>query len=368
MTLIADLTNIVKIGDLILCDDPEKPDIVECKNKLSKPRYMFLGRKKRQFTRAFETAQYLKSDIRHNETLQNILTAENSKTLIEDSLPDQGDGGSSTSENQAERNAADRTRGAEAESQQPEPIGRVLKATAHSEQVEWVWSAVEALIPRASTDLTWIETEPGAGLAVCKNTIECTEDFVAGSTFVRQQRVPLFLCHAGLLAGNPLYSPPMVWPIPIEQRIALMEEECLRFRCLDLISLEEAITAQGVPVRLCVDDSGNLCFEVIDPHPLRELHINVRPITDVLYGFQTIQSAARIYASMAKKMIKDAIDTIRDLTQAAVGVSITKMDPQNNDGPGAIIVSPNAVEPPNEPSSTSQEALAGESKKSIDNA
>jgi len=57
--LIADITNVIKIGDLIVVADPELPQIVECKTRLGHPRYWMQGRIGRQISRALGTLKYL---------------------------------------------------------------------------------------------------------------------------------------------------------------------------------------------------------------------------------------------------------------------------------------------------------------------
>lgn len=61
--LIADITNVIKIGDVIHVTDPECPIIVECKLGSPKPQHAMQGRSGRQFTRAFRTAEYLAEGV-----------------------------------------------------------------------------------------------------------------------------------------------------------------------------------------------------------------------------------------------------------------------------------------------------------------
>lgn len=60
--LIADITNIIKIGDIIVVVDPERPQIVECKMKVPKWQHLMQSRVGRQVSRAIGTMQYLKED------------------------------------------------------------------------------------------------------------------------------------------------------------------------------------------------------------------------------------------------------------------------------------------------------------------
>jgi len=58
--LIADITNVLKVGDIVVVSDPESPQVVECKLKLPKPQHLMQGRTGRQVSRAIGTMQYLK--------------------------------------------------------------------------------------------------------------------------------------------------------------------------------------------------------------------------------------------------------------------------------------------------------------------
>lgn len=57
--LIADITNVIKIGDLVLCTNPEAPQIVECKTRLPHPLLFMRGRFGRQVSRTMSTLKYL---------------------------------------------------------------------------------------------------------------------------------------------------------------------------------------------------------------------------------------------------------------------------------------------------------------------
>jgi hypothetical protein len=57
--LIADLTSILKIGDLIVVTNTEAPMIIEVKQRLPKPEHLMQGRVGRQISRAIGTLKYL---------------------------------------------------------------------------------------------------------------------------------------------------------------------------------------------------------------------------------------------------------------------------------------------------------------------
>ena len=58
--LISDITNVLKIGDLIVVTDDEKPLIVEVKSKLPAPQHLMQGRVGRQVSRSMSTQEYLR--------------------------------------------------------------------------------------------------------------------------------------------------------------------------------------------------------------------------------------------------------------------------------------------------------------------
>ncbi|MCC7316592.1 MAG: hypothetical protein IT419_17515 [Planctomycetes bacterium] len=57
--LIADLSNVLRISDVVVCDDIEVPTLVECKANVPSPSLLLKGRKGRQTSRALGTLNYL---------------------------------------------------------------------------------------------------------------------------------------------------------------------------------------------------------------------------------------------------------------------------------------------------------------------
>ncbi len=57
--IIADLTHCIRIGDLIICTDPEVPFIIECKSEKRKDKFELQGRRGRQLSRMKGTSEYL---------------------------------------------------------------------------------------------------------------------------------------------------------------------------------------------------------------------------------------------------------------------------------------------------------------------
>lgn len=57
--IIADITNIIKIGDIIVITNAEKPQIVECKSKVPSPKSLMRARIGRQVSRAIGTLEFL---------------------------------------------------------------------------------------------------------------------------------------------------------------------------------------------------------------------------------------------------------------------------------------------------------------------
>ena len=63
IALVTDVTADLRLGDIIVVDDPEAPSIIECKNKLPPDGSLLLGRKGRQAARIQGTAEYLDKGI-----------------------------------------------------------------------------------------------------------------------------------------------------------------------------------------------------------------------------------------------------------------------------------------------------------------
>jgi hypothetical protein len=60
LVLVADLTHVVTVGDLIICDDPERPAIIECGGHKD---YLHVGRKARQLRRARAISKLLNEGV-----------------------------------------------------------------------------------------------------------------------------------------------------------------------------------------------------------------------------------------------------------------------------------------------------------------
>lgn len=318
LILFADITNIIKIGDFIVCDSPDIPDIVECKSKLQLNRYLFLGRRRRQLERSFATVKYLKEG--HRQTTEPI--------------PMDAD--------------------------QQQETRRILAAADSEGPLDWEWSSVQSLLTSLNNDpITSVETEPGAGLSVCTREVDLEN--VEWPPFVQRMRRFVVGCHTALFFGSEFYPPPLAWPLPLAQRIALMEQDFLLLRHLDLISLQESFEAQGLPLAFRgVDDKDHL-FEVTNPRPFEYLYMSHRPARDIIFGYQTINSAARFHAIGTKKTIRDAMDLIKPVTPETLGVGLVPMQPNIKDGPGMIVVMPVAPSLQEKSGSQPQEApLSGD--------
>lgn len=60
--LVADLTNILKVGDLIVCNDPDFPHLIECKlSEMKEASFEKQGRQRRQIARMESIAEYLRT-------------------------------------------------------------------------------------------------------------------------------------------------------------------------------------------------------------------------------------------------------------------------------------------------------------------
>ena len=291
LVLFADINNIVKIGDLIVCDYPDIPSIVECKSKLPKTQHLLQGRRGRQFERAFESVKYMKEGHRIS-------------------------------------GSADR----------PE---RLLATTESDVPISWVWSAVEtALSSLTDQQVVSMETEPGAGLvAISRQTATSNIEF---PDFAKRMRRLAYSPHTEILFGTPFYAPPLSWPLPISQRIALMEADYLLFRFLDIISLQESFLKEGLSLSLRDPKDEDYLFDILNlPHPIQHLSMSHRPSRDVVFGYQTVSSTARFHTVATNRVFQRSSALLAPVQPEALGVGIFPMQPNIFEGvPGMIIVSP----------------------------
>lgn len=100
---------------------------------------------------------------------------------------------------------------------------------------------------------------------------------------------------------NPFVPPPLVWPVSQAVRWALFERDVRIVHVIDLDWFLQVEAPEGriIDVRSNGDFLEDFCF-VVDVGGSPQ-HVSKRFLDDVLYGFETIESAARLIISFAAR-------------------------------------------------------------------
>lgn len=238
--IITDVTNRIKIGDLVLCYDPEMPALHECKSKV-RPEYLMQGRRGRQLSRAMQTLEYLHKGKGHviGETGERLCVEVKTEPKYSYAFVDKA----------------------------------VSNALLSDSSVEVCNAA----------DVVWAFRD-GTSTDVLRGDLR---------NYIEQFGRPAIGCHARPLEElSVLVPPPVVWPITRESRFALMELDVFLMHFVDLSAflhyqIGNAAITEVLEHGEFVDE---YCF-VIEIGNERK-HLSSRFLDDVLYGHQTIESTA----------------------------------------------------------------------------
>lgn len=230
---IADITNVLKIGDLVVVTNTEAPMIVESKKRLPKPEHLMQGRSGRQISRAMGTMRYLREgsakvfgDDYHRRVVESPTKALRNWNLID------------------------------------EVCKSALKsgwAEVVVSEHEFMWAYRKDLKDRLGHDVQARSSE--------------TDSQFLGTTLGLMNR------------SDGLFPPPSVWPVSTEVRWALLEEELVLVHLLGTAAFvrtldgEESIEIdlyRNMPVLVRVEN---------EVYPLA-----LKFIYDVLYGFEAVES------------------------------------------------------------------------------
>ena len=229
LALVADLTCDLRLGDLVIVDDPEAPTIVECKRKLPPDNSVLLGRRGRQAARLQGTAEYLHKGKAHLHG--EVLT----RLCIESG-------------------------------QQREPQWEMVRAAVDLALAQGVGnvSAIEA----GSALWVQVEDEP-----LPASLVDACRDFSA----------PIIGAHSRFLDEDaPLMPPPLAWPLCEEARWRLSEGGLAVVMIVDAARFSELAAKQGRTVRVLHP----LALEVVSngvPYLASD-----RFIADCVYNFYSI--------------------------------------------------------------------------------
>lgn len=242
---IADITNIIRIGDLIICASREVPIIVECKTRLPRPKHLMQGRYGRQVSRAMGTLKYLtkgSAKIFGDDVYQHTIE----------------------SPHVSERNW--------------NFITKICKAALKD---GWAFAQL------SDYEFFWAYSHSN-------------HDFVMdGIRHYGEQIDGGFIGSSlGLMnMSDGLFPPPIVWPIPSELRFQLMEEDIVVMHMVDARAFEydfgngeriEIHPAEDYPIRVMTGG--------------KEYPLSRRFIYDVLYGFETVRSCAQGLLDFARQI------------------------------------------------------------------
>ena len=244
---ICDLTNVLRIGDLII-GEPEQPMLIECAPD-APASFRLRGRKARQLARMEAVAEVLRQGHGH--------------------VPGT-----------------------------PAPI-KVYESPLQS---EYSWHVVESAARAAlangaglaagDSDVVWAlradATDAGA-LPLATDVADMTSGFSD----------PLVALSSTLLdEPSPLVPPPLAWPLPLDLRLALLEREIRLVHVVDLARFLEIEHEGARIIDVRRDQRGDLleaCF-IIQSGDLTSA-ASRRFVDDVIYGFMTIESSVKALLS-----------------------------------------------------------------------
>lgn len=243
--LIADITNVIKVGDIVVVSDPEHPQIVECKMKLPKPKHLMQGRIGRQVSRAMGTMQYLKEGA--------------GKIFGQDYY-----GMAVKSQHRADRN----------------------------------WQAIDRLCSQAlRLGEAYEEISNGDHLWAIqsgyKDRIISNIDEKAESLGTVQLGTSLGLMNF----QDGLFPPPSAWrPVSPEVRFELTEGTIILFH---LVSYDALAGNYGDGQRIAIRDTD---FPIVVSIDDRDYPLSRRFIYDIIYGFETMQSCVKGLLTFAHEL------------------------------------------------------------------
>lgn len=255
LVLIADITNCIKVGDIIICDNPELPVIGEVKTRFV-PEQSMQGRTGRQLSRMMSILKYL------HEGKGKLFKEELTSVRIDIS-----------SEIEFSWHA----------------VNQAVEEALHSG--EGIGISSDSDIVWAFCDPKWTYSDRNSYPEIPKRVRSLTSRFKTGCLG----------CHARLLEEpSPLIPPPLVWPIDHDSRFALTEAEVILYHFIDVNRFTKIETEYGQVVQI-LSTKGEINGFTVEAKG-QQCTLSNRFLTDVLYGFQTIESTARSMIELAKQI------------------------------------------------------------------
>lgn len=252
--IIADLTNIINIGDLVIVTNPEKPQIVECKTTVPDPKSLLQGRIGRQVSRAIGTMEYL------SKGRGKVFGQDYSFTI--------------ESQYQAKRN----------------------------------WDIVEQLGLKAlKSGHAYKEVEHGNHIWVARSELE--SEVIQE---ISQKAKVLGDCQMGTSLGlmnshEGLFPPPSAWkPMRSKVKLEIIEGTIIVFH-LVLFDAFKADFDEGESIK--IGGKGNLIVTIND----KEYSFGQRFVYDVVYGFETIHSCINGLILFARDVASASLNEVPNI-------------------------------------------------------
>lgn len=248
--LLADISHVVRVGDVIVCDNPFVPSVIEVKAGRVAPQHVRQGRRGRQVSRSLGTIEYLKSDYAH------IFG---------------------------------------------QPMPKI--AVQSKESMQFGWKAVNDVALNAMRDGVAVVRVSEHDVILAVHAVDgrpVDVEPIVGD--LERMRSPLMASHAvGLLNPELLSRPPLIWPIDDAPTIPLMEEQLILVHAIDLARFTDPLE-EGFRVREVSHDRG-FSTERNGEHGTA----STRWIDDVMFGYATIESAVAALREM-HDLTKAALD------------------------------------------------------------
>lgn len=233
LVLLADLSNIIRVGDFIVCDDPHIPSIIEVKSGKVAPQHVTQGRRGRQVSRSLTTIEYLKDDC------GQIFGQSSEKIAVQS-----------------------------------------------NESMDFKWDAVNDVTLAALRDKTAVFHISDYDVLLALNSPESDFNLLEPITEdLLSFRSPYIASHAvSLLNPELLIPPPLAWPINAESKPLLMEEELILVHAIDLDRFKDHLEEDFRILEVSQDHGFS-----IERNGERGC-ASQRFINEVMFGYATIES------------------------------------------------------------------------------
>ncbi|MFQ5956657.1 MAG: hypothetical protein ACE5KK_02665 [Candidatus Brocadiales bacterium] len=260
--LIADITNMLKIGDLIIVTDTEAPVVVESKKSLPRPEHLLQGRRGRQISKAIGTIKYLENGCK------KVFGDDHYRLVVE-------------SETITRRNW--------------DVVDRVCKDGLQNDWAEAVLSQHEVM---------WAYRKSMEG--------RLESEILALSKISKEGSTKFFGRTLGLMnMTDGLFPPPGVWPVSADVRFALLEEDLVLAHLLDAGAFE-CIRDTGESIKIDRDHD----YPVLVTIGGRTYPLSLKFIYDVLYGYESVENCVEGLFEFAQLLHEMSPPEIAKITRA----------------------------------------------------